>query len=169
MALSTKIRVELNATQTTTRDTGTASVPHSVSKAVSLASGVAAGQADLIYSDTNTLTASATTTLDLAGVLTDLGSTLTFVKVKALVVVAADGNTNNVVVGGAASNAFSSMFGDPTDKVVVRPGGVVALAVGPGELNGYAVTAGTGDQLLITNSGAGTSVTYTIAIVGTSA
>lgn len=168
MALTTKIRVELNATQTTTRDTGTATVPHSVSKAIALASGVAAGQADLIYSDTNTLAASATATLDLAGVLTDLGSTLTFVKVKALVVVAADGNTNNVVVGGAASNAFSTMFADATDKVVVRPGGFAALGVGAGELNAYAVTAGTGDQLLIANSGAGTSVTYTIAIVGTS-
>jgi hypothetical protein len=169
MTLSTKIRVELNATQTTPRDTGTATVPHGVSKTIALASGVAAGQADLIYSDTNTLAASGTATLDLAGVLTDLGSTLTFVKVKALVVTAADSNTNNVVVGGAASNAFSSMFADATDKLVVRPGGFGAVSVGSGDLNGYAVTAGTGDQLLIANSGAGTSVTYTVAIVGTSA
>lgn len=169
MALTSKLRVELNATQSTTRDTGTATVPHTVSRAISLANGVAAGQADLIYSDTNTLAASATTTLDLAGVLTDLGATLTFVKVKGLVVVAATGNSNNVVIGGAASNAFSSMFGDATDKLVVRPGGFAAVGVGAGDLAGYAVTAGTGDQLLIANSGAGTSVTYTIAIVGTSA
>jgi hypothetical protein len=169
MTLSTKIRVELSATQTTPRDTGTATVPHSVTKNVLFASGTAAGQADVIYSKTNTIAASGTATLDLAGVLTDLGSTLTFVKVKEIVITAADGNTNNVVVGGAASNAFSSIFGDATDKLVVRPGGHFAIGVGAADLNAYAVTAGTGDQLLIANSGGTTSVTYTIAIVGTSA
>jgi hypothetical protein len=169
MTLSTKLRVDCNATQTLVRDTGTASIPHAVSTTIAYASGTAAGQADVIYSDTNTLAASGTSTLDLAGVLSDLGTTLTFVKVKAIVITAAAGNTNNVILGGAASNGFVSWVGGATHTVTIRPGGFFALGVGAGDLNAYAVTAGTADQLLITNSAGSTSVTYTIAIIGTSA
>jgi hypothetical protein len=58
---------------------------------------------------------------------------------------------------------------DPTDKVVVRPGGFQMIGVGTGDLNAYGVTAATGDLLRIANSGGTTSVTYDIIIVGTSA
>lgn len=166
MALSTKFRVELSATQTPTVDLGPASRSGTVTLALTLADGVGANQANLMWFDSNTLAASTNVDLDLAAGLTDsFGNTLTFVKVKAIAVKAAAGNTNNVLVGGAASNQFASFFGDVSDKLVVQPGGAFGIAT-PG-LNGYGVTAGTGDLLRIANSGAGTSVGYEIAIVGT--
>ncbi len=91
-------------------------------------------------------------------------SKLTFTKIKAILVKAAEGNTNNVVVGGAASNGWVGPFGATTDTVAVKPGGTV-MFVAP-DANGYAVTAGTADQLKVANSGVGTGVTYDIVIVG---
>ncbi len=50
------------------------------------------------------------------------------------------------------------------DTVKVKPGGAIAL-VAP-DATGYAVTAGTADQLKVANSAGGTSVTYDIIIIG---
>lgn len=171
MTLSTNIRVSVAAKQSSTLDLGSSDANISKNITVNLGSGTAAGQADRMYSKTNTLTASANVDLDLAGGVTDAnGATITFAKVKTLLVKAADGNTNNVIVGGAPSNGWVGPFGAATHTVTVRPGETKLLACcGEGDLNGYAVTAGTGDLLRIANSGAGTSVSYDIVIVGTSA
>ncbi len=132
---------------------------------ISLASGTGANQANAMWADTRTLTASSTENLDLAAVLTDaFGTALTFTKVKAILVMAAAGNTNNVVLGGAASNAFINWVGDATDVINIRPGGVFMLAAP--DATAYAVTASTGDILKVANSSSGTSVTYTIVIIG---
>jgi hypothetical protein len=173
MALTTNVRAGIAARQTPTTALDlapAASVPHSKDVALAFATGTAAGQADLIFSDTRTLAASANEDLDLAGGLTGaFGTSLTFVKVKVIFVAAAAGNTNNVIVGGAPANAFVNWVSDATDKVVVKPGGFLMLSVGTGDLAGYGVTAGTGDLLRIANSGGTTSVTYDIVVFGTSA
>ena len=135
------------------------------STAAAFTDGTGANQAQKLFTDQRTLAASANESLDLSGVLQDVfGATLTFTKIKAILVKAAEGNTNNVVVGGAASNGWVGPFGDTTDTVAVKPGGTV-MFVAP-DANGYAVTAGTADQLKVANSGAGTGVTYDIVIVG---
>lgn len=170
MALTSKLSVGVSGKQTTTLDFGTPEASLAKTFSVSLASGTGAGQADRIFTDTRTLGASGTEDLDLAGVLTDaFGATLTFAKVKAIYIAAAAGNTNNVVVGGAASNGFITWVGGATHTVTVRPGGAFALFAGSADANGYAVTAGTGDKLTVTNSAGTTSVTYDIAVIGTSA
>lgn len=170
MALTTSVRVNVAAKQSATVDFTSSDDNITRNIAINLASGTAAGQVDRIYAKTNTLAASANVDLDLAGGVTDAhGATITFVKVKGLYVEAAAGNTNNVVVGGAASNTWVGPFGDATDKLIVRPGGVQLIAVGEGDLNAYGVTGTTGDLLRIANSGAGTAVTYSIIIWGTSA
>lgn len=129
-----------------------------------LTNGTAADQANQIWSDTRTLAASSTEDLDLAGGLTNaFGTTLTFTKIKSIIVKAAAGNTNNVLVGGA-SNAFVNWVSDATDKIVVRPGGCFALHTS--DSTAYAVTASTGDLLRIGNSSSGTSVTYDIILIG---
>lgn len=171
MALTARLRASVNAQQTSPRDLGVAADPISHAVAIDLASGTGAGQVDKVFADTRTLTASANEDLDLAaGALTDaFGTTLTFAKIKGLYVAAAAGNTNNVVVGGAASNTWVGPFGGATHTIAVRPGGVVVLADGEADTNGYAVTAGTGDLLRVANSAGTTPVTYTIVILGTSA
>lgn len=127
-----------------------------------------ATQADRLFTDNRTLSASASEDLDLAGVLTDaFGATLTFARIKGLVIKAATANTNNVIVGNAASNGFITWCGGATNTVTVRPGGVFALWAP--DATAYAVTAGTGDLLHIANSGAGTSVTYDVILIGASA
>ena len=132
------------------------------------ASGTGNNQADQIWSDERTLSASATENLDLAGSLTNaLGQTVTFAEVRAIVVEALTGNTNDVLVGGAASNQFAPMFGDVSDIVKVKPGGAfMVVAPKDGQLG---VTAGSGDILKIANSAGSTSVTYRITIIGTTA
>lgn len=170
MPLTTRFAVAISALHTAALDLGTASAQVDKGYNIPLTSGTAAGQADRIFHDTRTLAASATEDLDLAGVLVDaLGATLTFVKVKALIIAAAAGNTNNVIVGGASSNQFLSWVGAGTHTVTVRPGAVFSLICGAADATGYAVTAGTGDLLKIANSAGSTSVSYDIFVVGTSA
>lgn len=168
MSLRTKLAVSLTADLRNDLDLAAVSVPLQLVRRVDLADGTAAGQADRIFHDRRTLAASASESLDLAGVLVDaLGATLTFARVKALVVAAAAGNTNTVRVGGAASNAWAS-WADAADNVIaVRPGGLLALAAG--DATSYPVTAGTADLLQIANGGSGTPVTYDIVIIGASA
>lgn len=132
----------------------------------SFANGTGANQANQTFLDTRTLSASANESLDFAGGLSDaFGTVLTMTRIKALIIQAAPGNTNDVLVGGAAANAITSLFGDATDVVKVKPGGMV-MFVAP-DATGYAVTATTADLLKIANSAAGTSVTYTIAVLAT--
>ena len=133
-----------------------------------VASGTTASSIDLLYSATRTLTASSSEDLDLSGALADtLGQTCVFADVRMICVVALAANTNNVLVGGAASNQFINWVSNSSDVVVVKPGGCLFLYTPTDP--GYAVTAATGDLLKIANSGAGTSVTYDIYIAGTSA
>lgn len=164
--LTSKLYGGISGRYVGTNDLGTVETNFSVPDPSELADGTADDQADLIFADQRTLSASATENLDLAGVLTDPhGNTLTFVTVKAIYVKAAAGNTNNVVVGGAGANTFTGPFADATDKVVIRPDGMVTITA---PNTGWTVTASTGDILLVANSAGGTSVTYDIIIVGTS-
>jgi hypothetical protein len=130
-----------------------------------LANGIGANQASNMFHDRRTLSASATENLDLAGVLTNaFGSTLTFTKIKAVIIHAASTNTNDVLVGGAASNAWVGWVNDATDVVKVKPGGTFVW-IAP-DVNGGAVVAATGDLLKIANSSSGTSITYDVIIIG---
>lgn len=138
-----------------------------LSSAVPLGSGTGANQADRMYTATRTLAPSTAEDLDLAGTLLDaFGAAITFARVKALLFRSAAANTNNIVIGNAASNGFISWVGSATDKLTLRPGGFFAL-VAP-DATAYAVTAATADLLHVLNGGAGTSVTYDVAIIGSS-
>lgn len=132
--------------------------------------GTGADQFDLIFSDTRTLSASTSEDLDLAGVLTGVfGAVLTMVEVVMIKISAAAANTNNVLVGAAtAPVAMLAGAGAATASVPVKPGGCFCLCA-PNAAGMFTVGAGTTDDLKIENSGAGTSVTYTVEIWGRSA
>lgn len=156
---------ELVAEVTSPLDLSTPTNAVSVARQLNLAQGSGAGQADMIWSDQRTIAASGTDALDLAGSLSGpFGGLLTFARVKMLIVLAAAGNTNNVNVVMPASGV--PLFLAAADGVGVRPGG--ALILFDPSAAGAVVTAGTGDLINIVNSGAGTSVTYDIHIVGAS-
>lgn len=169
MPLTSKVAVALNGLLTSTPDLAKAQSTISVERSVSLLNGTLAGQADRVWKDTGTIAASGTTDIDLAGTLTDdFGATVTFARVKGLIISAAAANTNNVVVGAAATNAWTALLG-ATHTIQIRPGASICLLAGSADLTGYAVVAGTGDTLRLANSGAGTLVTYDIAVLGCSA
>lgn len=126
--------------------------------------GAGALMADVVWSDQRTLTASTTEDLDLAGGLTDaFGTTITFARIKGIIIFAASANTNNVQVGGAGST-FINWVANSSDIVNIRPNGLLVL-IAP-DATGYAVTAGSGDLLRIGNSAGGTSVIYNIILIG---
>jgi hypothetical protein len=167
MSLTTIISTKYNVEQVGANDIGSITFDINKQYKDSLDSGTGSSQADLVFADTRTLTASATEDLDLAGTLIDaLGDTLTFVKVKAIYIKAADANTNNVEITPASSNGFLGPFNAAADQVDLPPGGSLNVTA---PVSGWTVTAGTGDLITITNSSSGTGVTYDVIIIGTSA
>jgi len=167
MALTATVELNVTGTQTNPLDLGTAALPFALSSLVPLTSGTAAGMADRVFTDTRTLGISATEDLDLAGVLTDaFGALITFVKIKALIIKAAAGNTNNVNLSRPAGATGVPLFLAVSDGIIIPPGYTFAWF---GSGTGITVTPSTGDLITLTNSGAGTGVTYDIVIIGTSA
>lgn len=158
------ITTALSATLAGTADVGTPRYAVREDTTVQFSPGTATtGQADIMFADTRTLAASATENLDLAGSLTNaFGATITAAEIMLLDVQAAAGNTNDVVVGGAASNAFVGPLGGTTPTIAVKPGERVTLV----SKAGWPVTAGTGDILKVTNGGGTTPVSYTVTLIG---
>jgi hypothetical protein len=166
MSVSATIKASVQGQQSNALDMGTVSFPFALAANSSYSDGTGAGQVDVMFTDQRTLAASGTEDLDLAGSLSDaLGATLTMAKLKFVMVKAASGNTNDVVLSRPASNGVP-LFTAAGDSIAIKPGGVFIWAV-PG--TGVAVTAGTGDLLTFTNSAAGTGVTYDVVLLGTSA
>lgn len=134
---------------------------------IQLANGTGADSADRLWHDQRTISASSNEDLDLAGVLTgSFGNTLTFVELRAVLISASSANTNNVRLTRPASNGVP-LFLAASDGIDIPPGGVFLWAC-PAD-GKVTVTASTGDLLNVANSSSGTSVTYDVVIVGTSA
>lgn len=165
-SLTARYYVEVSGNYTSALDLVSATAPLSYKKSTDLASGVAANQADRIFSDTRTITASSTEDLDVSGgALTDaFGATFTIAKLKMLIVCASASNTNNVVILGDTNSV--PILNTAATTHAIKPGGC-ATFFDP-SLGGFTVTATTGDIIQVANSGAGTSVVYDIVIVGTS-
>jgi hypothetical protein len=167
MPLTATVRAGIRAQQTKALDLGTPSYDLSKIVDFALTSGTGAGAADLMFTDTRTVAASGTDALDLAGGLTDAyGTTLTFVELRAVLVAASSANTNNVRINRPSSNGVP-LFLAAGDGIDVPPGGVFLWAC-PAD-GKVTVTASTGDLLNIDNSSSGSSVTYSVVILGTSA
>lgn len=167
MAVTSRIEARIQAILTSALDLGTASVPFVTSLSLDWESGTGANQADLVFADTRTIAASGNEDLDLAASLVSgLGATLTFVKLKLLFIKAAAANTNNVVLTRPANGV--PLFSAAADAHAIKPGGWIMMGA-PAAAGICTVTADTGDLINISNSGAGTGVTYDVIIVGTSA
>jgi len=167
MTLSSNLVVTLTATLTKALDLLSPEGKLAIQKAIALTSGVGANQADKIFSDQRTITASATDSLDLAGSLLDaFGDAFTPARIKALYVFAAAANTNNVNVTRPAANGVP-LFLAAGDGIPVRPGGLLVW-IAP-DATGVPVTATTADLIDLINSAGGTSVVYDIVILGASA
>lgn len=158
------INLSIRAKLIGTADLGAPVAPVTVDKLVQISAGTdALGKADILWADQRTLAASATENLDLAGAIAGLlGATIAAAEITAIYVEAAPGNTNDVVLFGAASNAFNGPLSGTTPKLTVGPGDCALIT----NRKGWAVTAGTGDIILAANGAGGTPVTYTIVVIG---
>lgn len=164
MSLVSRIEVGVTGTNAATHDLGINEFKPAISNIFNLANGTGANQANQIFADQRSLTATTSEDLDLSGALTDaFGATIIFAKIKAIIVSAASANDGSIEVGGAAANGFNSWVGATGDFVSVKAGGSFAI-IAP-DATGYAVTAGTGDLLKINNTGASAG-TYDITIIG---
>lgn len=165
MALKTTIKVLINALNTKALDLDTTEDELAYSKTNVLNDGTGSGAADKLFHDQRTLLTGANENLDLAGVLADaFGGTLTFAKIKAILVRAADANTTELTVKSDGA-AGVPMFAALGDGIKVPPGGTFLWTAPQG---GIVVTAATGDLLNVANA-AGASAIYDIIVVGTSA
>lgn len=170
MALSGTFKVNANFTQTKTPDNTTAQAVINHAAALSFSDGVTAGAADVIWTDTRTLAASASETIDLRGTLTNAyGDAAVFADIRCILVTADDGNTNNVNVTKPSTSPETGapLFLASGDGIAVRPGGFFAW--GCDDATGIPTVAGTADKIGFANSAGSTEVTYKITIVGASA
>jgi len=159
------LKINVQGTLVSSLNLGSSNYSLNYSQSNSLVNGTGANQSNIVFANTYTISASGSQNIDLYGGLTDVyGSTINFTKIKGLVICASSSNTNNVLVGGAASNAFFTWCDAATDQITVRPGGTFALFAP--DSTAYAVTSGTADILKIANSGSGTSVVYDIILIG---
>jgi hypothetical protein len=166
MSLTTRITTRVEATHTIPLDltTPTSLLDHLTR--IDLADGTGADQANRIWHDTRTVNASSSDDIDLTAVLTDaFGATLTFARIKALLIRAAAGNGDVLNVGGDAA-ALVGWVADASDIVKVRPGGLLLLAAP--DATAYASTATTADILQIANPD-DEAATYDIVLIGASA
>lgn len=134
----------------------------------SLASGTGEGKASVFYVDEITIAAGATLNLDLSDSLTDVfGASIAFTKLRLIYIelLSTTGSTgSSITVGGHASAACSSFFGDVTDKIKIRLGGCLQLACR--DTVAYAVTATTADILKIVNDDGSNPVIVRIGLAG---
>jgi len=167
MALQGRVKADISFdTNSVALDLGSRSAPLTYSILKSITDGTGANQCQKLFSDTRTIAASGNEDLDLAGTgLQDmLNVNLALTAVKVLYVKAADANTNDVVIKGAASNGFLGPFGAAAHTVTLKPGQF--FLVTNLTASGWTVTAGTGDLLNVANSSSGSSVSYDIIIAG---
>lgn len=168
---SGNIKFALAGTFTGDNDLSSVTQAFNYLKNYNITNGTGLDQANMIWADTRTITASSSETLDLSGSLANaFGTTISFTSIKGLIIVASASNVNNVLVGGNAAGALAGLFvltGDAAIEdvqMVIPPGGMICL-VNPGA-NGYAITNTTGDVLAVANSSSGSSVVYDIILLG---
>lgn len=166
MSFSFRANWQLDSELTSPLDLSTPSSLLKMARQISFSEGAGAGAANMVWADRRTVAASATDAIDLAASLTGpFGTTLTFARIKMLMVLAAAGNTNNVNVVMPASNGVP-LFLAAGDGVAVKPGGMFWWY--DPSAAGVVVTPTSGDLLHLINSAAGTPVTYDIVIAGAS-
>jgi hypothetical protein len=121
--LKATLKASVTGTLTGSNDLGDAVQTFAELVEIAITDGTGANQANNVFSDARTLGASRPRTSIFPACLTNaLGATLAFTAIKAILIVADARNTNNVEVGGAASNGFVGPFADATDKIVDGPG-----------------------------------------------
>jgi len=165
-SLTSKITVQVTGTLVNVLDLDTqVQAPLASQFTQSFANGVGANQANVIWFDTRTLAVSTTEDLDFAGggLVDALGAAVAPAKIRAVIITSASANTQNITLFGDVNSV--PLLSTAATTITLQPGGMYVFSA-PATA-GVAVTAGTGDIIQVAN-GAGTSVTYSVVVIGTS-
>jgi hypothetical protein len=172
LALSGNVSLSIQATETSSTDLQTGSASLSQALSIVLSDGTGVNQANKIWSDSRSLAASASDTLDLSGAFTNIyGSAVNFTAIKFMFVQHTTVDASALLtVKPAAALGWASW--QPTGTTGIWLAGATAVGqqggfilLGRSTAAGYAVTAGTGDILTIT-AGPDVVHTYNIVLIG---
>jgi hypothetical protein len=157
VALSHNTAITVTTVESITDGSAQAVDKFEISASMQFTDGAGAQSANKQWNDSRTL-GGASETLDLAGSLTSrVATAASFAKIKSVYIKAAAANAGNIVVG-SGSNPLVSIW---TGTVILQPG--ADFLIRTPSVNGYAVTAGTGDILQVAGA---TGYVYEIAITG---
>ncbi len=164
MILTTKIKTTFQATGTKALDDRTATDPINLSRTTSMSNGTGSGKANQSFHDQRSLATGANEELDLSGALVDtFGDTITFLKIKAMRFVN-QSLVDDFLIFGAAVNGFDTPIKAAADAIRLKRGGLIIIE---DPLDGYAVTAGTGDLLRIEHEAVtAAAAIYELTLVG---
>lgn len=165
-----QVSMNFQATPTKTIASGvqTGTAQGRVNETWAITAGTTLDKADEMYSTVLTIAGSSDTTLDLSALSDAFGDTITFARIKAMVVV--NKGTDDSIVVGNATNAWEGW---------ISAGGTVTIPASTAtnkswfgfavpDATAYAVTATTADELKIANSST-SSVDVEVMLIGASA
>lgn len=163
MVVTGAVKVTVTAARTFSGDLESGSSNIAGSILATFTNGTTTNDIDLVYQDTCTLTTGATQTYDLDG-LTDpiTGGAVAFVKIRAIIIYSKLTANKVLTIGGGD---FQGPFTAAADSIDLPPEGFYVVTA---PVDGWTVTADSGDGLLITNAAGGSS-TFDIYIMGASA
>lgn len=162
MGLTATANLRINSTLNKALDLVTPAAVQSFQYLLELTDGAGLNQADTVWSDTRTVNASTTDTLDLVGggLVDALGDAFAPARMKGLIV--RNRGAQNITVGRPALNGVAWLSAD-SDSVVVVPGGAFVWFAPTAA--GIVVTAGSADLIDVVN-GAGSAVNYDVIVFG---
>lgn len=130
--------------------------------------GTAINCADLLYVTSGTIAGGGTASFDLAGSLANrFGTTITGARVKAIYCENTTDTTSTGISFGGDAAPLVNWISDGTATVSVRNGGCFFLCAP--DATAYAITATTGDVVLLTNADGVNTATYKLAFLMASA
>ena len=162
-SIVSSVTIKIKSVATASGDHETYTSPIDYTKTISFTDGTGANGIEYHWSDNRALSAASNEDLDLAGGLTDPAlRVITFSAIK-MIYIFSNATDGVLTVGGAASAQLVNWVSDSSDEVIVRPGGFLCLVAA--DATGYAVGAGTADELNLAHTGAA-AMTYDIIIFG---
>lgn len=163
MSLTSLINLRASFVESLSQDLGAKNQNIDKSKLFQLADGTGLGQASKVWQDTVPVAQSVNTDMDLAGALVGAFGTVVFAKIKGIIVIAADANPGNLVVGNV-TNGIVAPFGAATHSIAVAPGGVF-MNINP-QAAGFALVPGTADLLRIASAATVGSYVFDVVVLG---
>lgn len=139
-----------------------------------LATGTGSNLADRIWHDSRAIASGANDDLDLTALTQSIfgdTTTIAFVQVKGILIVNTSTTAGDeLILDSSVANAYKGLFnGSATSKVEIGPDSALLISAKQAGFASSGTVSGTNKVIRVSNPGGGTSITYKIAILGTSA